>query len=73
MMVLCGLKKQRVKPVIRRPGNALGGEGEGVHRDWLCDGKVGGASMVFVISTLGGTLLGCCCWTQYILWFVGGG
>lgn len=31
MMVLCGLQKQRVmKPVIRRPGHALGGEGQGV-------------------------------------------
>lgn len=31
MMVLCGLQKQRVmKAVIRRPGRALGGEGQGV-------------------------------------------
>lgn len=38
MLILCSLRKQRVKPVIRRPGHALDAEGQGVLRDWLCGG-----------------------------------
>lgn len=53
-----------MQPVIRRPGHALGGEGEGILKDWLCGKEVGGASMVVVMSTPGGTLLWCCFWTQ---------
>lgn len=39
MMVLYGLRNQRVKPVIRGPGHAQGGEGKGVLRDCVCGGR----------------------------------
>lgn len=57
MMVLCGFRKQRVKPVIRRLGHDLSEERQGVLIYWLYGWEVGGASMVVVMSTPEGTLL----------------